>query len=197
MGKQTAIALTSADERAFLTFLRSIAEVKLFVSSAPTVDSLWVDSFDCGEGHTMFYVWNTAFAWSPEYGTVTADRSGTTNGHWFVSNKDAAPLLEYSRHSFQHSRGGGRGRLYWSKYFSGIPAYDVLAFERWYSTVVRWLKKDAVYDRKAAVWVKRTSLETWGAYRAAEEKELEELVARNRKYCIEVLGGRPARKDEG
>jgi len=195
MGKQTAIALTSADEREFLAFLRSIAEVKLLVPFAPTVDSLWVDSFD-GVERSQFYIWNTAFAWSPEYGTVTADRSGTMNGYRYVSDKDTAPLLEYSRHNFQNSR-GGCGRLYWSKYFSGMPAYDVLAFEKWYSAVVRWLKKGSVYDREAAVWVKRTSLEAWRAYRAAEKKALDELVARNRKYCIEVLGGRPAKQNEG
>jgi len=56
MGKQTAIALTPADERTFLTFLRSIAEVKLIISFGPTVDSLWVNSFDCIEGYEVFYI---------------------------------------------------------------------------------------------------------------------------------------------
>ncbi len=192
MGKQTAIALTSADEREFLAFLRSIAEVKLLIPFAPTVESLWVDSFD-GTEESNFYIWNTAFAWSPEYGTVTADRSGTMNGYRYVSDTGTAPLLQYSRHSFQFAR-GGCGRLSWSKYFFGVPTYDVLAFEKWYSTVVRWLKKGSLYDGEAGVWVKRTCLEAWDAYRAAEKKALDELVARNRKYCIEVLGGRPAKK---
>jgi hypothetical protein len=191
MGKQTAIALTKADEREFLVFLKSAAEVKLFVPFATTVESLWVDSFD-GVEESMFYIWNTAFAWSPQYGTVTTDRSGTTGGYRYVSNTDTAPLLEYSRHSFQYSR-GGCGRLYWSKYFLGMPDYDVLAFEKWYSAVVRWLKRASFYDSEATVWVKRTSLEAWGAYRAAEKKATDELVARNRKYMIEVLGGRPAK----
>jgi len=138
MGKQTAIALTPADERAFLTFIKSIAEVKLLVS------------FDCIEGWGKFYIWNTAFAWSPEYGTVTADPSGARNGHRFVSNEGTAPLLEYSRHNFQNSR-GAYGRLYWSKYFSGVPAYDVLAFDRWYSVVVRWLRKNGKQTRKGTL----------------------------------------------
>ncbi len=142
MGKQTAIALTPADERAFLTFLRSIAQVKLLVSYAPTVDSLWVDSFDCVQ-ERKFYIWNTAFAWSPEYGTVTADASGAHNGWRFVRNEGSAPLLEYSRHNFQLENSPGMyGRIYWSKYFSGIPAYDVIAFDRWYSAAVRWLRKN-------------------------------------------------------
>ncbi len=80
MGKQTAIALTPADEQAFLGFLRSIAQVKLLVPSGPSIESLWVDSFDRVEGFAQFYIWNIAFAWSPEYGTVTADPSGAHNG---------------------------------------------------------------------------------------------------------------------
>jgi len=150
MGKQTAIALTPADEREFLAFLKSTAEVKLLVSSAATVESLWVDSFDCVQGWGIFYVWNTAFGWSPEYGTVTADPSGAHNGYRFVSNKNTAPLLEYSRHNFQNSR-GAYGRVYWSKYFSGTPAYEVPAFESWYSAVVRWLRKNGRQARKGTL----------------------------------------------
>jgi len=150
MGKQTAIALTPADERAFLTFLKSIADVKLIVSSAPTVESPWVDSFDCVQGWGPFYIWNTAFAWSPEYGTVTLDPTGAHNGYRFVSNRNAAPLLEYGRHNFTNSR-GAYGRIYRSKYFSGMPAYDVLAFERWYSAVVRWLRKNGKQASKGTL----------------------------------------------
>jgi len=51
VGKQTAIALTPADERAFLEFLRSIAEVRLLVSSGPTAESLSVEGFDSIEGY--------------------------------------------------------------------------------------------------------------------------------------------------
>lgn len=65
-----------------------------------------------------------------------------------------------------------------------------------YQALCRAAKGGAVYDREAGCWVKRTSLEAFRAYRAARQKALDELVARNRKYCIEVLGGRPA-KNEG
>jgi len=65
-----------------------------------------------------------------------------------------------------------------------------------YQALCRAAKKGAVYDRESGRWVKRTSLEAFRAYRAARQKALDELVARNRKYCIEVLGGRPA-KNEG
>jgi hypothetical protein len=65
-----------------------------------------------------------------------------------------------------------------------------------YQALCRAAKKGAVYDRESGRWVKRTSLEAFHAYRAALKKALDELVARNRKYCIEVLGGRIV-KDEG
>ena len=66
-----------------------------------------------------------------------------------------------------------------------------------YLALCRAAKRGAVYDREAKLWVKRASLEAFRAYRVARQKSLDELVARNRKYCIEVLGGRPAKKHEG
>lgn len=56
----------------------------------------------------------------------------------YVSNSSAAPVLEYSRHT-QHSP----GRIYWAKHFSAPTglAYDAAAFERWYDSVARWVKK--------------------------------------------------------
>jgi hypothetical protein len=64
-----------------------------------------------------------------------------------------------------------------------------------YEALCRAVKRDAVHDKESGLWVKRTSLEAFDAYHTAEKKALEELVARNRKYAIEVLGGRIA-KDE-
>lgn len=63
-----------------------------------------------------------------------------------------------------------------------------------YQALCRAAKRGAVYE--SGLWVKRRSLEAFRAYRAARDKALDELAARNRKYCIEVLGGRIA-KDEG
>jgi hypothetical protein len=141
MGKQTAVALTPADERDFLLFLRSVAEIRLLISFAPTVESLWVESFDSVEGYAAFYIWNTAFAWKPEYGTVTADPSHARNGHRFVRNSATAPVIEYSRHNFHEPR-AAYGRVYWCKSSAGAPAYDIALFDKWYSAVVRWLRKN-------------------------------------------------------
>ena len=65
-----------------------------------------------------------------------------------------------------------------------------------YELLCRAIKKGAVYDREAGLWVKRTSRADFEAYRTAREHALAELVARNRTYAIEVLGGRVA-NDEG
>ncbi len=66
-----------------------------------------------------------------------------------------------------------------------------------YESLCRAVKKGSAYDRESGLWVKRVSRADFDAYRAQEKKELEELVERNRRYAVEVLGGRPARKHEG
>jgi hypothetical protein len=58
-----------------------------------------------------------------------------------------------------------------------------------YKALCRVVKKDANYDQESGLWVKRTSRMAFDTYREAEKKALAELVERNRKYAIEVLGG--------
>ena len=62
-----------------------------------------------------------------------------------------------------------------------------------YLALCRAAKKGAVYDLEAKLWVKQESLEEFRAYWGARQKSLNELVARNRKFYIEVLGGRPVK----
>jgi hypothetical protein len=87
---------------------------------------------------------------------------------------------------FSTSNGTDRqqGRLWVSA--GGVSQYNALC---------RVVKKNSVYDKESGLWVKKESLEIFGAYREAEKKMLDELVARNRKYATEVLGGRPAAGD--
>jgi hypothetical protein len=143
MGKQTAVALTAADEADFLGFLRSRAEVKLLASSGPSVEALWVEAFEPKHGHGEFYGWNTEFQWIPEYGTVTADPTGARNGYRYIRNSATAPLIEYTRHNFQGAR-ATYGRVYWCKSSTASHGsdYDAVAFDKWYSSVVRWLRKN-------------------------------------------------------
>ena len=108
-----------------------------------------------------------------------AQRIGAKLVRWDARDTD----IEFSTHST--ITGTLEGRL-WTE--AADPTH--------YKLLCRAAKRGAVYDRESGLWVKRRSLEVFRAYRAAHQKELDELVARNRKYCIEVLGGRPA-KNEG
>ena len=45
MGRQIAIAATRSDEKAFLDFVRSTAEVRIAESFARTPDQIWVEDF--------------------------------------------------------------------------------------------------------------------------------------------------------
>ncbi len=60
-----------------------------------------------------------------------------------------------------------------------------------YLALCRAAKRSAVFDCEAKLWVKRESLEEFRAYRIARQKSLDELVARNRRFYTEVLGGSP------
>jgi hypothetical protein len=59
-----------------------------------------------------------------------------------------------------------------------------------YEALCRAVKNGAVYDHESGLWVKRASRTAFHAYREATKKALTELVERNSKYAIEILGGR-------
>jgi hypothetical protein len=61
-----------------------------------------------------------------------------------------------------------------------------------YDALCRAVKRHSVYDREAGLWVKRESRAAFDTYRAETQKALAKLVEKNRKYAIEVLGGRVA-----
>ena len=107
-----------------------------------------------------------------------AQRIGAKLVRWNARDTD----IEFSTHST--ITGTLEGRL-WTE--AADPTH--------YKLLCRAAKKDAVYDRESGLWVKRTSLEVFRGDRAEKKKALDELVARNRKYCIEVLGGRPAQNE--
>lgn len=143
MGKQVPIAMTEQDEVEFLAFLRTTADIRVFRHSAPTVELLSVDDLSQKDQECwQFFVWNTAFPWQPSFAQVSADAPVIERRGWaYIRNTGTAPVLEYVRHNF--SDGGVEGRVYWAKFFvapNGL-SYDVAAFERWYDSVARWLRK--------------------------------------------------------
>ena len=81
----------------------------------------------------MYYLWNRSFLWAPEI-----VRHGD---HVSIGNKNAAPLIEYTRHNFAGSE--PVGRVYWAKNFSAPDglAYDSASFSKWFDTVARWVRR--------------------------------------------------------
>jgi hypothetical protein len=145
MGKQTAVAMTEVDELAFLQFLRDSADVRLLPSAAPSEPAMWIDTFGPHEnGHRQFFIWNTAFAWTPEFEQTSSAVPAAQRGWYHILNRGTAPLVEYDRHDFANPRSlGGTGRIYWSKYFAAPEGlwYDVELFDAWYQRIVRWIRK--------------------------------------------------------
>lgn len=143
MGRQIAVSLSEEDEKAFIAFLRSAADIQLLESFASTQDGLFVDHFaPKSDGHWSYDIWNRRFAWDPVFAQTRLDLpEPERRGRWYIGNKGAAPLLQYTR----AGGGGGReaGRVYWAKYFTAPEGldYDVAGFEVWYESVVRWLRK--------------------------------------------------------
>lgn len=142
MGRQTALVATLEDERAFLAFLRGTATIRIFESSAASIEKLEVTEFaPVLPYHGQYFIWNTAFPWVPEFGSVDHPKApAASRGRVFVSNFSVAPVLEYDRAVPEFKRAG---RVYWSKYFSA-PAgvtYDVEGFSRWYDQIVYWIRK--------------------------------------------------------
>ena len=210
MGRQLQLATTQPDEVELLSFIRSLAPIRVFLPFAPSRDELWVDDWETrkipkpkfylGSG---FYIWPQTFPWSPEYAQTGGPNCRPEDARQFyIANKDAAPIFHFSR-SFldEHSY----GRIYWARDFSAPDGldYDVEAFARFTDSVWRWIRKVGRRSPNAFKYSAARSAyflpDAWSrygnvaAYHAAEKKAHDDLVSHNRKYCIEILGGRPAK----
>ena len=62
---------------------------------------------------------------------------------------------------------------------------------QYFDALCRAVKRSAAFDRESGMWVKRVSRAAFETYQTEKKKMLADLVERNRKYAIEVLGGRP------
>lgn len=143
MGRQISVALTQKDEEEFISFLRQSADIQIIRSFAETDEGLFVTNFGVREsGNWTLDIWNKAFPWKPEYAKTRLDLPEDRRNLSYISNKNDAPLIEYTRHNF--NLGGVAGRIYWAKNFAAPNglSYDVKGFEDWYESVVRWLRKN-------------------------------------------------------
>ena len=205
MGRQLQLATTQPDVIELLRFIRSRAPIRVFLPFARSRDELWVDDWETREiPSRLFRIWPQTFAWSPEYAQTGGPNCRPEDaGEFYIADAHTAPVLEFSRSFLEHY---SCGRIYWARDFSAPHglAYDAESFARLTDSVWRWIRK--VGQRSPDAWehsVVRSAYflpDAWSrygrvaAYHAAEKKAHDELVARNRKYCIGVLGGRPAKK---
>jgi hypothetical protein len=141
MGRQTGIVATEDDECSLLAFMRSVADIRILVRVARTSEGLWSDEFAPYDGfHTQYYIWNTAFAWEPDIQPV--------EGHVIVQDAATAPIIEFKRTNVEwlfrpdNTLLVAGSRLYWSRYHMADQlGYDVNRFDKWYSQVIRWVRK--------------------------------------------------------
>lgn len=151
-GKQIAVAMTVQDERKFLAFLRTTADVQILAVNSPRADRVWLDTFPGRDKNnllnTRFLLWNRAFSWEPQIHAL-GDSVGVVNGH-------QGPVIDYRRHPLA-PWAQVSGRLYWSRGMtpdgpyrdkSGrVYSYDAEAFDRWWKEVVRWVKAHSHHRR--------------------------------------------------
>ena len=144
MGKQTPVAASREDEQLLLSFLRTLASIKLVESQASSPEQLWVDNFAPElPFHFQYYIWNQEFSWQPEIGQVNHPRADArSRGLYYIANISQAPVIEFVRSDLPKKQ---FGRVYWAKNFAAPNGllYDVDAFDRWYASVVRWIRKHA------------------------------------------------------
>ena len=137
MGRQIHFYMLPEDRIAFLNFVQEHDPVVVTLRSADSAEIQPVADLDIAGPHTLS-LWNRGILpqlkrkWIPEPGYYRVDESGT-------------PTLEFTS-SFNATWEGkpalGQGRLY--GIFDGKPP----EFEKWYETLVRWIRKN--YRRSPA-----------------------------------------------
>jgi hypothetical protein len=143
MGKQLAIAMEEEDEEAFLKFLLESADIAIYRSWAPAPEA--IASFVPDATTSQFWIHNRAFQWEPVFERVAYESKATGEpSTYFRIDTRHAPLVEYSRHALDATDPQLAGRLYWAKLFLSQPdqiAYDLAAFDEWFTSIVRWVRK--------------------------------------------------------
>ena len=145
MGRQVEVAMLDDDEIAFQSFLEGIANIAIYRARSPKPTA--IGAFGTVPDEWTFYVHNRSFSWEPTFDEMRYVDSAGDPQVFYRPNDRHAPLLEYSRHSFQAPNPQVAGRLYWAKLFVSQPSelqYDVVAFDRWFSAVARWVRRNGI-----------------------------------------------------
>ncbi len=136
MGRQVQLRTTETDNDNFRDFLSSNYECKFYQSFAPTIEQLSLTSFS-NTYHKNYgiKIHFTEFEWEPIF-----LRTSTKENLFYISNTSIAPVIEFSKTNWDTKQDG---RIYWSKYFTGTPEYDIDKFEITYNEIVKWLQKNS------------------------------------------------------
>lgn len=142
MGRQLQLATTQQDEVALLRLIRDLAPIRVLGSFAWSADELWIDDWESRVIPTNgFYIWPTAYDWSPEYlQTGGPNCPQESVGMFYVDNLDTAPVFQFRR-SFLEQR--HYGRIYWGRDFSAPDGldYDDKAFDRLTDSIWRVIRR--------------------------------------------------------
>ena len=136
MGRQIQICITPSDNDSLRDYLLSKYDCTFFQSFAPSEAELMLDSFNNTYlQESTIQIYFKSFDWSP-----VIKQTSTKEQLYYIENTSTAPVIQFSKTDWET---GHHGRLYWSKYFSGNPEYDVDKFELVYKDLVKWIKKNA------------------------------------------------------
>ena len=140
------------DEEAFLAFLRASGDIAIYRSWSPTAEP--VASLVSDAAASPFWIHNRAFTWEPAFERVSYESkvNGAREAYFRLTTQHA-PLIEYSRHPITAPAPQVSGRLYWAKLFLSQPhevAYNLAAFDAWFTTVARWIRTRAKRMRHGA-----------------------------------------------
>lgn len=136
-----AVAMTEKDERDFLQFLRSTADIRIFNEKAASPELLTLEELPPrSSGVRQVFIWNVQFPW-------TLRVEPTKIGTCFVKNYASGPVIGYYRDSLG-SPPFNRGSIFWPtspdpEMLQANPqtpyCYDHDAFRPWYEKIVRWV----------------------------------------------------------
>jgi hypothetical protein len=136
------VALTEKDERAFLSYLRDLSDIRILSLGAPGPELLTFDDLPPRKsGEKRFFIQNLQFPWMPRM-----ERSHL--GTYYLENYLSGPGIEYSRDPLGAPGPDDHGRFFWPTYpdkerLQADPhtpyCYDHDAFRPWYEKIVRWV----------------------------------------------------------
>lgn len=148
MGRQIQVASTQIDRIELFRFIDSIAPIRVFKSSAASIEDLWIEDWHTTKPTTdklpdwpeRFNIWPQDFEWSPVYGqTGSPDCKPECAGQFYVLNLGQAPILEFTSSILEKNTSG---RIYWARNFSAPDGllYNENAFSKLTDKIWHWIR---------------------------------------------------------